>query len=120
MTGLPGESEELFRESYEFVEKLHPAFIHVFPYSRRPGTPAAEMPGQVPEAVKAERVAKLEELCGRLHDEFVSANKGLTERVLWESTNRKGMMEGYTGNYIRLTRPFDAERVGMLEEVTIQ
>lgn len=120
MTGLPGETEELFKESYDFVEKLRPAFIHVFPYSRRPGTPAAEMPGQVPESVKSERVAKLEELCGRLHDEFFVANKGLTERVLWESTNRKGMMEGYTGNYIRLTRPFDAERVGMLEEVTIQ
>ena len=77
------------------------------------------MPDQVPEAIKAERVSKIEELCERLHDAFISANKGLTERVLWESTNRKGMMEGYTGNYIRLTRPYDPAKVGNLEEIII-
>ena len=119
MAGLPGETEELFRQEYHFLEELRPAFIHVFPYSRRPGTPAATMPDQVPEGVKAERVAKLEELCGRLHAEFVESNRGIREHVIFESKEKDGMMSGYTGNYIRITRPYDASLVGVLTEVTI-
>ena len=119
MTGLPGETPERFEESFRFVESLRPAFIHVFPYSRRPGTPAASMPGQVDEAEKKRRVAKLEELCTNLHGEFVEANRGIREKVLFESTRRGGCMEGYTGNYIRISRPYDPESVGQLVEVTI-
>ena len=83
MAGLPGESEELFCKSYNFLEQIKPAFIHIFPYSKRPGTPAAVMPGQTSPQVKASRVARLEELSSRLHSEFIEANKGICERVLW-------------------------------------
>lgn len=119
MVGLPGESEELFRRSLGFLEGIRPAFIHVFPYSRRPGTPAAAMPGQVPEAEKHRRVAVVEELCARLHAEFVEANRGVREKVLFESTDRDGLMEGYTGNYIRVSRSFDPSLVGQLVEVVL-
>ena len=119
MAGLPGETEELFRQEVDFLEQIRPAFIHVFPYSKRPGTPAATMPDQVPEPVKAERVARLEELCARLHAEFVEANRGVREKVLFESKEKDGSMSGYTGNYIRITRPYDAALVGKLTEVTI-
>ena len=119
MVGLPGETEELFRRSLGFLEGIRPAFIHVFPYSRRPGTPAASMPGQVPEAEKHRRVAVVEELCVRLHAEFVEANRGVREKVLFESTDRDGLMEGYTGNYIRVSRPFDPSLVGQLVEVVL-
>ena len=119
MVGLPGETEELFLDTVEFIRKVRPAFIHVFPYSRRPGTPAADMPGQVPEAEKARRVAVLEELCSELHSSFVKANRGIRGKVLWESTVREGAMEGYTGNYIRLTRPYDKALVNMVTEETI-
>ena len=119
MTGLPGETEGLFLESLGFLEKIRPAFIHVFPYSRRPGTPAASMPGQVPEAEKHRRVAAIEELCARLHTEFIEANRGVREKVLFESTCRGGLMEGYTGNYIRVSRPYDPELVGKLVEVVL-
>ena len=119
MAGLPGESEELFRTAYAFLERVAPAFIHVFPYSRRPGTPAADMPGQVSEGVKKERVAALEALSARLHSEFIEANRGIRETVLFESTERNGLMEGYTGNYIRISRPWDKELCGKLVEVTI-
>lgn len=119
MVGLPGETEELFQQTYSFIEKLRPAFIHVFPYSRRPGTPAAEMPGQVPEPLKDERVARLEQLCSRLHAEFVEQNKGVHTQVLFESSNRKGRMEGYTGNYIRVDRPFDESLVNTLVDVIL-
>ena len=119
MAGLPGETEELFRQELAFLERIRPAFIHVFPYSKRPGTPAATMPDQVPENIKAERVARLEELCARLHAEFVEANRGIREQVLFESKEKDGTMSGYTGNYIRITRPYDAALVGKLTEVTI-
>ena len=114
-----GETEELFRRSLGFLEGIRPAFIHVFPYSRRPGTPAAAMPGQVPEAEKHRRVAVVEELCARLHAEFIEANRGVREKVLFESTDRDGFMEGYTGNYIRVSRPFDPSLVGQLVEVVL-
>lgn len=119
MVGLPGETEEKFRTTYDFIADLKPAFIHVFPYSRRPGTPAASMPGQVPEQVKAQRVAALEELCARLHSEFAERNKGIAERVLFESSNRDGTMEGYTGNYIRISRPYDPALVNNLVDVIL-
>ena len=119
MVGLPGETEDLFRRSLGFLEGIRPAFIHVFPYSRRPGTPAAAMPGQVPEAEKHRRVAVVEELCARLHAEFIEANRGVREKVLFESTDRDGFMEGYTGNYIRVSRPFDPSLVGQLVEVVL-
>ncbi len=119
MVGLPGETDELFAQTVEFLQRVRPSFIHVFPYSRRPGTPAAEMDGQVPESVKKERVATLEALCEQLHSEFVQANRGIRERVLFESTDRQGFMEGYTGNYIRIRRPFDAALCGKIVDVTI-
>ena len=119
MVGLPGETQELFKETFNFIERVHPAFIHVFPYSRRPGTPAAAMPGQVDEATKKHRVAVLEELCRKLHADFRAQNRGVHERVLWESTVHDGMMEGYTGNYIRLSRPYDPALVGTLADIVI-
>ncbi len=120
MVGLPGETPQQFERTRAFLqERVRPAFIHVFPYSRRPGTPAWGMPGQVPEAVKKERVAILEELCRQLHDEFVEANHGIPERVLWESTQHDGFMEGYTGNYIRMRRPFEPGLCGQITDVTL-
>ncbi len=119
MVGLPGETEELFRQTYDFIEGIRPAFIHVFPYSRRPGTPAATMPGQIPERIKHERVLALEELCARLHDGFVEQNRGIRERVLFESKEKDGNMSGYTGNYIRIVRPYDESLVGRLTDIII-
>ncbi|MBR4775727.1 MAG: tRNA (N(6)-L-threonylcarbamoyladenosine(37)-C(2))-methylthiotransferase MtaB [Bacteroidales bacterium] len=120
IVGLPGESEELFEETYTFLkERIRPAFLHVFPYSKRPGTRAAQWPDQVPEHVKAERVARLEALSNELHTAFVEANKGVRTTVLWESADKNGLMGGYTANYIRLEAPFDAARVNTIEEVTL-
>ena len=119
MVGLPGETDALFRETFDFIGRVRPAFIHVFPYSRRPGTPAASMPGQVEESVKKHRVAVLEELCRELHAAFRAQNRGVHERVLFESTVRDGMMEGYTGNYIRIMRPYDPALVNTLVDIVI-
>ena len=119
MVGLPGESEKLFKGTCDFLESIRPAFIHVFPYSKRPGTPAATMPDQVSESVKKQRVAVLEEMCRRFHEDFVRQNRGIRSKVLWESKEKDGTMGGYTGNYIRITRPFDAALSGKITEETI-
>lgn len=120
IAGLPGETEELFEETYSFLkDRVRPAFIHVFPYSRRPGTVAAGWKDQVKDAVKTERVARLEALCGGLHTAFVERNRGRRSQVLWESDEKDGMMGGYTGNYIRVERTYDPALVNMIEEVTI-
>ena len=118
IVGFPGETDELFMETYEFLrDVVRPAFIHIFPYSRRTGTPAAERKDQVQDCVKTRRVQMLEELCRQLHEEFIEANKGVAEKVLFESTDRKGMMEGYTGNYIRVSRPYDENQIGKIVDV---
>ena len=120
IAGLPGESEELFLETYDFLkERIKPAFIHVFPYSRRPGTVAATWKDQVQDSVKTERVAKLEALSSALHAAFVEANHGLKAQVLWESSEKNGLIGGYTGNYIRVERAFDALKINHLEEIVL-
>ena len=120
IVGLPGETEELFMETYNFLkDRIKPAFIHVFPYSKRPGTRAAVMPDQVQDSVKTERVARLEALCADLHAAFVAENKGLPERVLWESSVKDGLMAGYTGNYIRVEKPYDPALVNVLEDIVL-
>ena len=118
--GLPGETDELFRETCSFLEeRIKPAFIHIFPYSRRPGTAAASWKDQVRDSVKTERVARLEELSDRLHADFISRNRGRHSQVLWESDCKNGMMGGFTGNYIRLERPYDPDRVNTIEDIVI-
>ena len=119
IAGLPGETEELFQETYDFLCKVRPAFIHVFPYSKRPGTPAAVMKEQVQDKIKTERVAKLEALCKELHEEFYELNKGLPEKVLWESSVKNGYMGGYTGNYLRVEKKYDEKLVNTIQDIYI-
>ncbi len=120
IAGLPGESDALFQRSYDFLrDEIRPAFIHLFPFSPRPGTRAAGMPNQVQDSIKTERVARLEELCRTLSQDFIQRNHGLPSRVLWESTRREGMMEGYSENYIRLRAPYDREKVGQIQSVIL-
>ncbi len=120
IVGLPGESEEDFQQTYNFLkDRIKPAFIHIFPYSKRPGTRAALMPDQVQDSIKTERVKILEELCDSLHAAFTESCKGLTEDVLWEGAEKGGKMAGYTGNYLRVERPFDAAKIGTIERITL-
>lgn len=120
IVGFPGETDELFGETYRFLkETVRPAFIHIFPYSRRSGTRAATMKGQVQESVKTLRVKTLEELCAELHSGFVESNRGVREKVLFESSDKNGMMYGYTGNYIRVERPYDSTLAGKIVELTL-
>ena len=117
--GFPGETEADFGETYAFLERTAPAFLHIFPFSERPGTPAVALPGKVQPAVAARRGAELEALCERLHGTFCAKAVGTEDRVLFESTRRGGMMFGFTGNYRRVKAPYDRARVNTVCRVRL-
>ena len=120
IAGLPGETDELFMETYNFLkDRIQPAFIHIFPYSRRAGTRSAVRKDQVQDCVKTKRVAMLEDLCKSLNEEFISSQKGVRERVLFEDSNNNGTISGYTGNYIKVEREWDDKLAGKIVEVTL-
>lgn len=120
IAGLPGETDELFQETYDFLkDRIRPAFIHIFPYSRRAGTRSAMRKDQVQDCVKTKRVEMLEWLCRSLNEEFIESQKGVKEKVLFEESCTDGKMSGYTGNYIRVERNWDESLAGKLVEVTL-
>ncbi len=120
IVGFPGETDGLFEETYNFLkERIRPAFIHIFPYSKRAGTPAAVRKDQVQDSVKTERVARLEELCAELHRDFVSSCLGDTAGVLFESADKKGKMCGYTENYIKVWSDYEPSLIGRNSEVVL-
>ena len=103
IVGFPGESEEEFSESYEFCRSIKFAALHIFPYSARPGTVAAQMPGKVSEKVKKHRSSIMLELAASSADEFAHRFMGQASTVLWEKELRQGsgIYSGLTDNYIR-------------------
>ena len=119
IVGFPGETESDFRTTYEFLERLAPAYLHIFPFSERPGTPAVDFPDKVQPSVATRRVEELEELCRRLHGEFCARAEGTTDEVLFESTMRGGMMFGYTGNYRRVKVLYDRSRINTICRVRL-
>ena len=119
IVGFPGETEADFRTTCEFLERLEPAFLHIFPFSERPGTPAVDLPDKVQASVATRRVAELEELCGRLHGAFCARAAGTVDTVLFESTMRGGMMFGFTGNYRRVKAPYDRSRINTICRVRL-
>lgn len=119
IVGFPGESEEHFMETYHLLEEVGASFLHIFPFSERPGTPAVEMPNKVQSRISTERVARLEELSNRLHKEFASKYLGTEREVLFESTDHSGMMYGYTDNYLRVSAPYDTALINNICRVRL-
>ena len=98
IAGSPGESEEEFAQTLAFVERCAFTSIHVFPYSRRPGTPAADMPGQVPKEVKEARTRAAIALGAELEGRWLERQIGRTLPVLFEE-EKDGLWQGHTPNY---------------------
>ena len=115
IAGFPGETEEDFMDSYNFVKSLPLSYLHVFTYSRRPGTPAAAMKEQVPEQVKHDRTNRLLELSETKKRFFYHEHVGETRPVLWESENVDGKIFGFTDNYIKVAAPFNPDRVNTIK-----
>ena len=117
IVGFPGEEEVHFQETYTLLEELAPSFLHIFPFSERPGTPAVEMSGKVPPQVATERAERLEALSRKLHRAFVEREVGREAEVLFESTMRGGLMFGYTGNYCRFRAPYNRALINRIVRV---
>lgn len=114
IVGFPGEGEQEFMETYHLLEEVGASFLHIFPFSERPGTPAVSMPNKVQSSISTERVERLEELSVKLNRRFAERFLGETREVLFESTNHNGIMYGYTDNYLRVAAPYDASKVNTI------
>lgn len=114
IVGFPGETADDFEQSYRFLERLAPAFLHVFPYSERADTPAITFGNKVSLQQKDQRVHELTLLSERLHRDFVMRYCGCVRAVLVESSRRDGMMFGYTDNYIKVRMPFDTQKINQI------
>lgn len=119
ITGFPGETEDDFCQTYDLLSTLKPSFLHIFPFSERPGTPAVDMPDKVPAQLSAERASRLDGLCRILHREFCEKAVGGEAEVLFESTMRGGMMFGYTGNYIRVKAAYRRDKINQICRVKL-
>ena len=102
IVGFPGETDAEFQETLDFVRQARLARLHVFPYSRRTGTVADALPGQVEESVKHVRAKKLIEVGNELERRFVSDMVGTVQSVLFEQPAGEGLAEGYTSQYVRV------------------
>ena len=111
IVGFPGEGEEEFMETYRLLEEVGASFLHIFPFSERPGTPAVDMPNKVQARISTERVSRLEELSTKLNRAFTERFIGTEREVLFESTNHDGLMYGYTDNYLRVSIPYNEAAV---------
>ena len=120
IVGFPGEGEEEFMETYRLLESVEASFLHIFPFSERPGTPAVTMPNKVQSRISTERVSRLEELSDRLHKQFAEKYLGSVRIALFESTEHDGMMYGYTDNYLRVVVPYDASKVNTITAVRLK
>jgi len=101
IVGFPGETDELFKETLDYVQKIGFSKIHIFPYSKRKGTLAADMPDQIPSIIKKKRCAVLSKLEKKMRFEFYRNNIGRNEEVLFEQEKTKGVIYGFTSNYIK-------------------
>ncbi len=101
VVGFPGEDETMFNNTYNLIESLPISYLHVFPYSKRPGTPAARMDNQIPAPIKNERAARLRELDHKKRTSFYNRQIGVTHQVLAENKhNSFKMMKGFSENYV--------------------
>jgi len=119
IVGYPGEDEKAFRETADFLQDLDITYLHVFTYSERENTPAAEMTQVVPVAERNQRNKILRHLSYRKQMVFQEAFTGSTRKVLWEDHEKEGMMEGYTDNYIRVKTPYRREWANTIMDWTI-
>ena len=104
ITGFPGETEEEFQKTLDFIRRCEFAQIHVFPYSVRPGTRAAAME-QLPKSVKEERAARAGEVAAQLHEQYLQSCVGQVYPVLFEQPGREGEFTGHAPNYMEVTAP---------------
>ena len=120
IVGFPGETEELFLETYNFLNQLPISYLHVFTYSERENTEAAIMENVVPIPERKRRNKMLRILSEKKKMAFYQTQVGKTLPVLWEHENKNGLMFGFTKNYVRVQKPFDPNSVNKIEFLELQ
>lgn len=120
MVGFAGETEEEFEASLSFVRKIGFSKVHVFAYSRRPGTRAYDMPGQVTVREKEDRSHRMIEATRATQQAFLQAQLGQAEEVLFEQQKEQGLWEGYTRNYTHVLAPSGRDLSGQLVQVRLE
>ena len=119
IVGFPGETDEHFLETYHFLNDLDISYLHVFTYSERDNTEAAEMEGVVPANVRAKRSKMLRGLSVKKRRAFYESQIGTNRTVLFESENKEGYIHGFTENYVRVKTPWNPELVNTLRKIKL-
>lgn len=117
IVGHPGETNELFLETYEFINQLDISYLHVFPYSERPNTYAVAIQPKVQDREKTERSKMLHILSDKKKRAFYESQIGLKGQALFEESSEAGLMEGFTENYIRVSAPYDPLLINTIQPV---
>lgn len=119
IVGFPGETDELFLETYYFLNDLDISYLHVFTYSERDNTEAELMDGVVPDEVRAKRSKMLRGLSAKKRNAFYESQLGKEKTVLFESDNKQGYIHGFTENYVKVKAPWDPALVNTLHKVKL-
>ena len=120
IVGFPGETDEIFLETYDFIKKLDISYLHVFSYSERENTNAIELKGVIPKKIRNKRSKILRLLSASKKLSFYKQHIGGDYNVLFESENKNGFIEGYTENYIRVRKNWNKNLVGKIQKVRIE
>lgn len=119
IVGFPGETDDHFIETYEFLNELDISYLHVFTYSERDHTPAAEMQTVVPPQVRKKRSKMLRGLSVKKRRAFYESQIGKTKTVLFEDENKAGYIQGFTENYVKVKLPWNPHLANTLQEVRL-
>ncbi len=119
IVGFPGETDELFLETYNFLNTLNISYLHVFTYSERDNTLAADFEGVVPKNVRAKRSKMLRGLSVKKRRAFYESQIGTSRTVLFEGENKEGYIHGFTENYIKVKTPWNPELVNTMCQVEL-
>ncbi len=119
IVGFPGETDEHFLETYTFLTELDISYLHVFTYSERDNTPAAEMDGVVSNKVRKKRSKMLRGLSAKKRRAFYESQLGTTHTVLFEGENKEGYIHGFTENYVKVKAPWNPELVNTLHQIQL-
>lgn len=120
IVGFPGETDEHFEETYNFIRDMDVSYLHVFPYSARANTTARKMDDQVPQHVKNERAQRLRILSNKKKMAFYTEHLGKVRTALMEAENKDGFMYGFTENYVKVRLPFDAQKINEQIQVDLK
>ena len=119
IVGFPGETDEDFLETYNYLNALDISYLHVFTYSERPNTKAAGMDGVVPKNIRAKRSKMLRGLSAKKRRAFYESQIGNELTVLFESENKKGFIHGFTENYVKVKAPWNPELMNTLHTIKL-